>query len=399
MAGGLTANKPVIASPVFSGARLTGFSSGTDTIPVWAGLRPEPPQHLAVSALPRARKLCGQRVVQLKNVIAGKADRIDFTVTHSFNPVRVKQVCEPIFDLNRQPDEGLAAGRSCQNLWITHGHSPWISAIFAGLRGYSIALLAFILDGRRQKDDWYHRQQLGEGRGMSETIGTDGGKRAIPYVSFATFETFVSDLRENGIPSRIDRSVLKRFAGGTASQLLTSLKAMGLMEENNVPTPALRRLVEAHATEMWKDEISDLTCRVFEPVTEMDLMTATPSQFAEKFRASFTGGEEVQRKGAAFFFNAAKIAGIDVGSRILANKRPNSGPRKPRSAKKAKLKEEAVTPIDLTKPKDEQEQPRRALHHELVDILSSKMSDEEKNAVWTLVLYLKGLEASEPKEK
>lgn len=226
---------------------------------------------------------------------------------------------------------------------------------------------------------------------MTQTNGSDGGKRPIPYVSFATFETFVSDLRENGIPSRIDRSVLKRFAGGTASQLLTSLKALGLMEESNIPTPALRQLVNAHATEKWKDEISDLTCRVFEPICLMDLTAATPSQFSEQFRASFAGGDEVQRKGAAFFFNAAKVAGIEVGARILSNKRPNSGPRKARgAAKKGKSKQEAGVADDIVKPKVEPQRPARELHHELVDMLCPDMTDDQKNAVWTLVLYLKG---------
>ncbi len=230
---------------------------------------------------------------------------------------------------------------------------------------------------------------------MNQTTISDGGKRPIPYVSFATFETFISDLRENGIPSRIDRSVLKRFAGGTASQLLTSLKAMGLMEENNVPTPELRKLVNAHATEMWKDEISDLTCRVFEPIAEMDLMSATPSQFSERFRVSFSGGDEVQRKGAAFFFNAAKVAGIEVGSRILSNKRPNSGPLKPRAAKKVKPEQKPATggnqgDVAPFKPRDVD----KDLAHELVDMIEPGMTDEQKNAVWTLVLYLKGKGAS-----
>ena len=235
---------------------------------------------------------------------------------------------------------------------------------------------------------------------MTQTNGSDGTKRPIPYVSFATFETFVSDLRENGIPARIDRSVLKRFAGGTASQLLTSLKAMGLMEENNVPTAALRNLVNAHATEGWKDEISDLTCRVFEPICAMDLTTATPSQFAETFRASFSGGEEVQRKGAAFFFNAAKVAGIDVGARILSNKRPNSGPRKPRAGKKIKAKEEATTGNQQQTPAANRTPPSsKELHHQLIDILEPKMTKEQQDAVWTIILYLKNKEASEQKPK
>lgn len=233
-----------------------------------------------------------------------------------------------------------------------------------------------------------------------QTNGSDGGKLPIPYVSYATFETFISDLRENGIPSRIDRSILKRFAGGTASQLLTSLKAMGLMEENNVPTEALRRLVNAHATETWKDEISDLTCRVFQPITEMDLMAATPSQFVERFRSSFSGGDEVHRKAAAFFFNAAKVAGIDVGSRILTNKRPNSGPRKPRAAKKPKADEKPTTTHNQPdKAHSSEPTASKDLAHELVDMIEPGMSDDQKNAVWTLVLYLKGKEPSGQQQK
>ena len=41
--------------------------------------------------------------------------------------------------------------------------------------------------------------------------------RTPPYVSFVTFKTCVADLKEHGIPNKIDRSVLTRFSGVTGT--------------------------------------------------------------------------------------------------------------------------------------------------------------------------------------
>ena len=73
--------------------------------------------------------------------------------------------------------------------------------------------------------------------GTGEVAGTP------PYTSYRTFRTFIDDLREHGVPSRIDRSVLTRFSGVVGSQLMHALRFLGLIEDDGRPTPRLRELV------------------------------------------------------------------------------------------------------------------------------------------------------------
>ena len=59
-----------------------------------------------------------------------------------------------------------------------------------------------------------------------------------PYTSYRTFKTFIEDLHQHGVPSRIDRSVLTRFSGVVGTQLMRALRFLGLIEEEGRPTAA-----------------------------------------------------------------------------------------------------------------------------------------------------------------
>ena len=67
-----------------------------------------------------------------------------------------------------------------------------------------------------------------------------------PYTSYRTFKTFIEDLHEHGVPSRIDRSVLTRFSGIVGTQLMHALRFLGLIEDDGRPTERLKGLVKAH---------------------------------------------------------------------------------------------------------------------------------------------------------
>ncbi len=221
-----------------------------------------------------------------------------------------------------------------------------------------------------------------------------GGKRAIPYVSFSTLETLVKDLQEHGVPSRIDRSVMKRFSGGIASQLLTSLRALEMIDGDGAPTVRLRAFARAYGTDDWREQVGLMVRDIFAPLIALDLSVATPSQFNECLRQSYVGGDDNQRKASAFFFNAARIAEISIGSRLLTNKRASPvkrrAPRKNGKGAEASTVENAALPapppaVSMTMP----------LSHILIDMLdTTEMSHDEMQAVWTLVQYQKRLEAA-----
>ena len=70
-------------------------------------------------------------------------------------------------------------------------------------------------------------------------------EKTPPYVPYRTFRTFLEFLKE-GIPDRIDRSVwVSRFSGSSGMQLMTSLKALNLIDDLGMPSSDLEKLVYA----------------------------------------------------------------------------------------------------------------------------------------------------------
>ena len=68
-----------------------------------------------------------------------------------------------------------------------------------------------------------------------------------PYTSYRTFKTFIEDLHEHGVPSRVDRSVLTRFSGVVGTQLMHALRFLGLIEdETRDQNPLASRLIRQH---------------------------------------------------------------------------------------------------------------------------------------------------------
>ena len=54
--------------------------------------------------------------------------------------------------------------------------------------------------------------------------------RIPPYISFQTLLTFIKDLKTNGLPPQIDKSVMSKLAGGMQGQLKMGLRSMALID-------------------------------------------------------------------------------------------------------------------------------------------------------------------------
>ena len=214
--------------------------------------------------------------------------------------------------------------------------------------------------------------------------------RTAPYTSYRTFKTFIEDLREHGVPSRIDRSVLTRFSGAVGGQLMHALRFLGLIDDEGRTTQRLRELVIAHGGAQWPETLSHTLHPAYAPMFAIDLETATPSHFSATFRKAFPAAEAVVQKCVTFFLYAAADAGLKVSARILKGRKPRSlAPRRTsrRTAARAKEAEaEPAEPLSATlfsggiKPSE-----ILFLH------LDPKVMDEEQQAaVWTLMRYFKG---------
>ena len=143
-----------------------------------------------------------------------------------------------------------------------------------------------------------------------------------PYTSYRTFKTFIEDLHERGVPSRIDRSVLTRFSGVVGTQLMHALRFLGLIEDDGRPTARLKGLVKAHGTGNWREKLLELLRDEYAAMFAIDLGTATPSHFHEAFRRAFPAADAVVQKCVTFFLYAANDAGVKISGRVLKGRKP-----------------------------------------------------------------------------
>jgi len=184
--------------------------------------------------------------------------------------------------------------------------------------------------------------------------------------------------------------VLRRFSGGVGSQLVSALKALKLVMDDNTPTTWLKALVDAYGTENYKTQIASLLTNGYPYVSALDLKTATPSQFAEAFKV--TGAkEDVLRKSRTFYLHAAQYAGVEIGSRLLTGSAPrkagNGAARKKAPVKRGAV--ETVITAPAAAPPTATVAAAVALEYQIVDILKMEgIGEEETSAVFTLVKFL-----------
>lgn len=186
---------------------------------------------------------------------------------------------------------------------------------------------------------------------MPSTAASDSNPGTIPpYVPYRTFTTFVESLK-SGVPSRIDKSVLRSMSGGVRGWLKAALRSMQLIDASDVPTTALHRLVAAEGAmrqrllrELFGGTYGFLSRRV-------DLAVATPAEIEAAFAARGARGDTV-RKSIAFMLAMAKEAGVVLSPHLVkrgAILRSDSRRRRPglveppRASPKAALRSEGTT--------------------------------------------------------
>lgn len=214
-----------------------------------------------------------------------------------------------------------------------------------------------------------------------------------PYTSYRTFKTFLDDLQEHGVPSRIDRSVLTRFSGVVGAQLMHALRFLGLIEDDGRPTPRLKALVEAHGAGHWRETLLALLKEEYAPIFAIDLESATPSHFNGAFRKAFPAADAVVQKCVTFFLYAANDAGVTISGRVLKGRKPRPlAPPRRKAAKPAfahppgsDIEAGPSGPRPAAAPL-ESKKPSEVL---FLSLDPNEMDDEQQAAVWTLLKYFK----------
>jgi hypothetical protein len=154
-----------------------------------------------------------------------------------------------------------------------------------------------------------------------------------PYVPYRSFRNFIDGLKQ-GIPGRIDRSVMPSMSGALQSQLSAALRYLELITVAGHPMPPLLQLVNSEGPErakVMRDLVHSAYPFLFDK-DKFDLMSATPRMLEEQFSHAGAGGGTID-KCINFFLAAAKEAEIALsphfkngrGVRTSSRQRTNKG--------------------------------------------------------------------------
>jgi hypothetical protein len=211
-----------------------------------------------------------------------------------------------------------------------------------------------------------------------------------PYTSYRTFKTFLQDLGDHGVPSRIDRSVLTRFSGVVGAQLMHALRFLGLIEDHGRPTQRLKELVNAHGAGHWPETLLELLRQEYAPMFAIELETATPSHFNGAFKKAFPAADAVVQKCVTFFLYAANDAGVKISPRVLKGRKPRTPaprrkPARPEFAHPREIEAVPSEPRPAASP-IESKKPSEVL---LAYLDPKEMDPEQQAAIWTLLKFFK----------
>ena len=162
-------------------------------------------------------------------------------------------------------------------------------------------------------------------------------KLAIPpYIAYKTFRNFLDRFKQ-GVPGRIDRSVMSNMSGGAQSQLTVALKFLGLVNEQHHPQEIMGKLVRADGADrqkIWREILEASYPYVFGG--EFNFQTATAKLLREQFEKTAATGATLNRC-IAFFVAATKDAGIGQSPFLKEA-------RKPRGSAAPKVKKNTDNP-------------------------------------------------------
>lgn len=219
-----------------------------------------------------------------------------------------------------------------------------------------------------------------------------------PYVGYGSFQSFLLGLKGSPLPDRIDRSVFGNMSGGLAYGLLSAFKFLNLIDGNGVPTALLVKLAEADGEsekEVLRQVLKGAYPGLFDGTVKLD--RATSHQLDDHLRKAFGISGSTVDKAASFVLAAATSADIPISNQLKARKpigSANGGTRKLRLKKTTA----SQTTEDHTEEKPKKEEAA-STNQDPVQVLvgiidMSVMDDEEQQAVWTLIRFLKRQEAN-----
>jgi Family of unknown function (DUF5343) len=136
-----------------------------------------------------------------------------------------------------------------------------------------------------------------------------------PYLAHKTFINFVNGLKQ-GIPSRIDKSIMQSLSGATQGQLIATLHFFDLIDVDGKPKDLFSALVKSEGADRQRI-FSEMVGRSYRFVftDSLDLERATRKQLEERFAAQGIRGETL-RKAFGLFLALAEDGGMRLSPHV-----------------------------------------------------------------------------------
>lgn len=169
-----------------------------------------------------------------------------------------------------------------------------------------------------------------------------------PYVAYKTLSNFLDRFKQ-GLPGRIDRGLMGTMSGAAQSQVTTALRFLGMISENGIPNPIMKRYVSGEEEER-KAALKEMLEKSYPFIfrTDFDLSTATAQMLRENFTENTPATGETISRCIAFLKDAAADAGIQVSPFILQKSARGGGSGKKRGATKKTLQVAEPIPTSST---------------------------------------------------
>lgn len=212
-----------------------------------------------------------------------------------------------------------------------------------------------------------------------------------PYTSYTSMRTLFGSLHDHGTPSRIDRSVMKNFSNAVGTQLITGLKFLRAINEEQRPTEAFLELIDAYGMPNWQQSLTRMLQGAYPEMFALGLEVVSPAEFSEAFRRAYGVDGDVLRKCMSFFINALQDADFPVSKYLVVGKKPRGVASTKKRAPKspgAKPKESASDGSGNGRGdggfdfRPTSQKPSEMLLSHLKD-----MSSEQQEAAWVLMKH------------
>ena len=175
---------------------------------------------------------------------------------------------------------------------------------------------------------------------------SDKEKPTPPYISFVTFRNFIDQMKNTTIPPRIDNSVTTTMSGQARGALLSCLRFLKLVEQenSNVVAENIEPLVGAFDTDGWEKALATVIRNSpYRIIDGINITRATGGQLLDAFRAFGVDGQ-VLEKAVRFYLAALDEAKIPYSP--LFKTRGATTVRKTNGAKAKARKAKGETPLE-----------------------------------------------------